>query len=453
MFNLEIFKAYDIRGIYPDDFEEDFAYRLGRAFADFVREKQRDLTKPLEIVINKDDRASSEPLYRSLRRGLLDAGCYVISAGFSTSPMHYYIVNKTAADGGIMVTASHNPSKYNGFKLSLHEAMPVGRGTGMDEIKNLIFKKNYADKPATIGTVIEKDFLADYVDFLTKGVVVGKIKIVVDAGNGMAGMVMDEVAKKYPELELIPLYFERDFSFPNHEANPLKEETLEDLKKLVIEKKADIGVAFDGDGDRVFFVTHEGKVVKSEHVAAFYAQELLRAHPGAKIVVDPRESKILSDVVKSSGGEVVISRVGHAFFKRILKEGGAVFGAEMVGHFYFRDFFGVDSGMFMMMRLLELLTERRKTLQELISPFEGKYFHSGEINFETEKKDEKVRLVEETFKHLPISRIDGLTIEDKDWWLNVRASNTEPYLRLNIEANSKELLREKVRQLVDLLSD
>jgi len=453
MFNLEIFKAYDIRGIYPDDFEEDFAYRLGRAFADFVREKQRDLTKPLEIVINKDDRRSSESLYHSLRSGLLDAGCYVISAGFSTSPMHYYTVNKTGADGGIMVTASHNPSKYNGFKLSLHEAMPVGRGTGMDEIKNLIFKKNYSDKPSKIGTVIEKDFLADYVDFLTKGVTIGKIRIAVDAGNGMIGMVMNEIIKKYPQVELIPLYFERDFTFPNHEANPLKEETLEDLKKVVVEKKADLGVAFDGDGDRAFVLTHEGKVVMPELVGALLAKEYLAKDPGAKIVVDPRESRILADVAKESGGEVIVSRVGHAFFKRILKEGGAIFGAEASGHFYFKDFFGVDSGMFMMMRVLEMLTQRGKTLQELIAPFEGRRFHSGEINFETEKKDEKVRLVEETFKHLAISRIDGITVDDKDWWMNVRASNTEPYLRLNIEANSKELLREKVRQLVDLLSD
>jgi phosphomannomutase len=455
MYNIEIFKAYDIRGIYPSDFDEDFAYRIGMAYPDFIKENDKKMGKTLEIVVNRDARSSSEILNKALIEGLTDAGCYVIDAGLSTSPMHYFAINNANADGGIMVTASHNPAKYNGFKLSKREAIPIGSGSGMEEIKSLIFKKNFSEKAPQKGEVIKKYFLKEYVDYVTRGIDLKgkKMKIAVDCGNGMAGMVVNEIASRYPDLTILPLYFEADCTFPNHEANPLKEETLEELKKLIVKEHADLGVAFDGDGDRVFFLNGDAKVLKSEHSASIYTKDYLSRHSGSKMVTGPRESKIYSDTIRENGGEIVVSRVGHAFIKRILKDGGAAFAAEASGHYYFKEFFGVDSGIFMMMQMLRILAESGKTLKEIAAPFESKYFHSGEINFEVKDKTGKMKQLEEKYSKLKTSKIDGLTAEDTNWWFNVRASNTEPLLRLNIEANSKDMLHEKVRELVDFISE
>lgn len=454
MYNIEIFKAYDIRGIYPDDFDEDFAYRLGRAYPDYIREASKELDRTLEVVVNRDARSSSDILSKALIEGLIDAGCYVIDAGLASSPMHYFIINHTNADGGLMVTASHNPAKYNGFKMSRRGAIPIGSSSGMEEIQSLIFKKNYKEMPDTKGASTKKDYLKDYADYLTKGIQLKdkKIKIVVDAGNGMAGMVVKEVFSRFPNIDLVPLYFVPDCTFPNHEANPAKEENMKELKKQVIINNADLGIAFDGDGDRVFFLDHEAKIVRAEHVAAIYFVDYLKKYQGSKIVVETRDSKILSDAAREHGGEVIMSRVGHAYIKRILKDGGASFGAELVGHFYFKEFFGVDSGVFMVMQILKILVESGKNLKELVAPYEGKYFHSGEINFETQKKAEKISAIEAKYANFKIGRIDGITVDGEDWWFNIRSSNTEPLLRLNVEATSKDVLRQKVRELVDFIN-
>ncbi len=482
-----IFRAYDIRGTWPDEINDDVAYAVGRAFVEFLksgtsgrhpefisgsqkqsteilnqvqgddverRVKKSDIQDSIfQILVSRDMRQSSEPLSEALVRGLTDAGADVIDMGLSTSPMHYFAINHLNLDGGIMVTASHNPAQYNGFKVSLAGAVSVGENSGLKEIEQIIAFKSFdesADQEK--GIVIKKSLVDDYIDFLIKGRKINrKIKLVVDAGNGMTGLLLPKLFEKLGILNYKPLYFDLDGKFPNHEADPLKEETLEDLKREVVGSGADLGVAFDGDGDRVGFVTSKGKAVRGDFITALLAEEILKDNPGAKIVLDLRSSRAARELISNKGGLPILGKVGRVNIKEQLAHEQALFGGELSMHYYFHDFFGSDAGIFAMIKILELLNEEGKSLGDLIEPLE-KYYQSGEVNFVVmEDKVAKMNEVEQVFGDGNVSHLDGLTVEYSDWWFNLRLSNTEPLIRLNIEANSQRLLDEKKKILEKLI--
>lgn len=447
--NPSIFKAYDVRGLHPQEINKEAVYLAGRAFAAWLTKKTR---KQPAIVVGSDARISSPELKKALVRGILEQGGKIIDIGFATTPMFYFAVNKMKADGGAMVTASHNPAKYNGLKFTLKQARPVGAETGLEEIKILALRAKFAAS-AKKGTLKKKSLLNEYVNFLfgqIKGVSMPRIKIAVDCGNGMAGLVLPRLFRRLKTIRLFPLYFKVDCGFPNHEANPLKEETLKDLKNLIRKKKAGMGIAFDGDGDRVVFLTAEGRVVRADFITALLAGEYLKKYPKAKIAFGVNSSRVVREAIAESGGQPFVSRIGHSFFKKHLWQDGVVFGGELSGHYYFMDFFNADSGIFAMMKVLKMLAREKKPLSELIKPYE-RYFASGEINFEVKDKFGTIKNLEKKFAEGAISKIDGLSVEYKDWWFNVRPSNTEPLLRLNLEAKTKKLLEEKKQMLTKFI--
>ena len=375
-----------------------------------------------------------------------------------------------------MVTASHNPAEYNGLKVSLAKAVPVGKESGLEEIKKIALEEGETIKANNkIGIITRKDILNDYTVFLTKNRRINPVrnkslqatadmplasrtsngvnknlKLVVDAGNGMAGFVLPKIFEKLGIKNYEPLYFDLDGNFPNHEANPLKEETLAELKKKVLENKADLGIAFDGDGDRVGFVTNNGEAVRGDYVIALIAGLLLKENAGRKIIYDVRSSRSVKEFIEENGGIPVRGKVGHAFMKERLRKEGILFGGELSMHYYFQEFFNCDSGELAMIKVLELLSESGKSLEELARPL-NKYFQSGELNYEVGDKEAKIKEIESKFSDAQIDHLDGFTAEYPDWWFNLRASGTEPLLRLNIEANTKELLEEKQKILTKII--
>lgn len=443
--NPNIFKAYDIRGIYPEDINENAFYEMGKAFAEFLKRKyQKQDYGKLKIIIGKDARKSSVGLSQSFTSGVLERGVDVIDIGFCSTPLFYFSVNIERADGGAMITASHIPPPYNGLKLTQKKAFPIGRETGLRELRDFIEKKE-PEKPSRKGKMVGKNFLDDYVDFVTKDVKIKDFKIVADTGNGMAGLLLPKTFKKL-QVSYIPLYFELDGTFPNHEANPLKEETLKDLISKVKEEKADLGVAFDGDGDRIRFVTREGEPIRNDLVTALLAKDILKSYPGSKILYNSISSKIVKETIEENKGIPIRSRVGHAFIKQVMDEEGVIFGGEVAGHFFFRETFNRESSILAMVKILVLMSKENKELSELIGPFK-KYFISSEINFTVKDMDKKTKEIEKKYQDGKIDHLDGLTVEYPDWWFNLRPSGSEPLLRLNLEANTKKLFDEKLNEL------
>ncbi len=453
--NTSIFRAYDIRGIYPKELNNDDAYYIGRAYAEFVRRKgqvvsSKGNSSPL-ILVQSDARSSSPPLKEALIRGLLAHNAQVIDGGLATTPMHYFSINKAIADGGIMITASHNPSQYNGFKLSLKEAIPIGQGRGMEEIRHLAI--SFESLPNNIPNnleVLKRNFEDDYIRSLLEKIEVSSIKpfkIVIDAANGMAGLLLPKLIERLP-IKVIPLYFEIDMTFPNHEANPMKEETLRDLQGKVKEEGADLGVAFDGDADRIGFVDETGRVTRSDFVGAYLAEWLLEKEPGSKIVYDIRSSRVVPEVIERAGGRAIESRVGHFFIRKILREEQALFGEERTGHFFYRDFFYTGSTLLGLLRLLVAMSEKNLLMSDINNRYQ-KYFSTGELNFTV--KDNSLERLEEIAKQFSDAKkiywLDGLSVIYDDWWFNLRLANTEPLVRLNIEAKNQELVDEKLKLL------
>lgn len=452
--NQSIFKAYDIRGVYPQEFNEETAYIIGRSFVVWLQGKFK-INKPL-VTVGSDARLSSPKLKKNLIKGILDQGGKVIDIGLATTPMFYFSVNKLKADGGMMVTASHNPARYNGIKLTLKQAKPVGAGSGMEEIKELVLRGEF-ESVLKKGRIKKKNFLRDYIKFLysfspknfgVKGKM--KLKVAIDSGNGMAGLVLLRLFKKIKGIKVVSLYFKIDCRFPNHEANPLKKETLEDLQKLIKKSGADFGIAFDGDGDRVGFLDSKGEFVGMDLITAFLAKDYLQKHPGAIVAYDIRSSRVVREIILEYGGKPIVSRVGHSFFKKHLWEDGAEFGGELSGHYFFKEFFNADSGIFAMLKVLRIIGDEQKSFDELIKPFR-RYFSSGEINFKIEDKTGAMKCFEKRFSKGEISKLDGLSVEYKDWRFNLRSSNTEPLLRLNFEADTKKLFEEKKKILMSLI--
>ncbi|MEX2054947.1 MAG: phosphomannomutase/phosphoglucomutase, partial [Candidatus Andersenbacteria bacterium] len=439
MFNPAIYRSYDIRGIVPDDFDPAEAYHIGRAYA--------QETKAQRVVVARDMRPTGEGFVTELLRGLTDSGVDVVDIGLATTPLFYFAVHTLKTDGGIMVTASHNPGKYNGMKMTRAQAVPIGGDTGLFAIRDLVEQRNWPAVTKT-GTISEASVTSQYLDLVTKGVDLKGRKIVVDTGNGMVGMLMPEVSKRIGGT-IVPLYWELDGTFPNHEADPLNDENMRDLQEAVIAHEADLGVAFDGDGDRVFFCTEQGVTVPGDISTALIAREVLKEQPGKPIVYDIRASRVTGEVVAAAGGQPVMFKVGHSNIKPKMREVGAPFAGEVSGHFFFAPWY-VESGLLAMSYILRLVHETKQPLSEIIKPLQ-KYTKTPEINYTVTDKTATIAAIKAKYADAQFNEIDGIRLDYPTWWASIRGSNTEPLLRLNMEADTPELLSEKHQEIEALI--
>ena len=430
----DIFKAYDIRGLVDGELSPDFAFAVGLAFARFL-EIERE---PSTVIIGEDMRPSSPELAEAFSAGVTSNGTNVIRIGLASTDMLYFAAGSKNLPGA-MFTASHNPAEYNGIKLCLSGARPIGKETGLLTIEKFV-REGLPVAMRPPGVESNEDLLGAYADYL-HGLVSFKgnrsLKIVIDAGNGMAGYTAPAIFERLG-AQITPLYFELDGNFPNHEANPIDPKNLRDLQKSVLENKADIGLAFDGDADRCFLVNEKGQAVDPSLLTSLIASRELAKHPGAVIIHSLISSRAVVEVINESGGVPVRSRVGHSYIKALMAQTGAVFGGEHSGHFYFKDFWRADSGALAALHALAALGESDKTISELLSPFQ-RYVASGEVNSRVEDVASVIQKIKEKYEILPeysIDELDGLTISSATWWFNIRASNTEPLLRLNVEADT-----------------
>ncbi|MDD2753766.1 MAG: phosphomannomutase/phosphoglucomutase [Candidatus Portnoybacteria bacterium] len=447
--NSSIFKAYDIRGVYPDEINEDAAYKIGQAFVKFLENEGRVGNR--QIVVGRDARESSQDLFDALTQGLLSQGADIIDIGEVSTPLFYWAIINQSAAGGIMITASHNPAQFNGFKICASQARSIGLENGLSKIRDLAAGSDFT-VGAVVGKATEKNSLSGYIDFVLENFAVKELaptKVVIDCGNGMAGPEILEIIKKLPWQTEV-LYAEPDGRFPNHEANPIKEETLAVLKEKVLSGKADLGVAFDGDGDRVAFLDEKGGLVRGDFITALIAREILKKEPGQKIFYEVRTSKIVPEIVKANGGVPVLGRPGHAPIKEQMRKEDILFGGELSGHYFYKKFGFIENTLFTMLEMARVIYIEQKSLSEIIAPLK-KYFVSGEINFKVGEPDKILADIEQKYSGAEIKKIGGLTVIYPDWWFNLRKSNTEPLVRLNMEADSAELLEEKKREVVDLI--
>jgi phosphomannomutase len=442
--NQDIFKAYDIRGVYPLEINEKAARNIGQALAQYTGAKK--------IVVGIDMRGSSSELEEALISGITAQGADVIKIGLSTTPMVYFASWKMDVGAAVMVTASHNPARYNGFKLCKKDAVPIGEGDGMEEIKKLAIEGNFIENSEK--GKIEEDLefrkkYSDYVaDFFQKGK--GKKKIVIDFANAM-GILDKEIYEKFPNnIETVYLYDILDGSFPNHEANPLKTETLAALQKKVVEEKADLGIAYDGDADRVGFVDETGEVVPMDYIIALLAKEILKKHPGGLVLMDLRSSNAVREVITEAGGQVHNCRVGHSLIKAQMRREGAIFAGELSGHYFFEENSKTEMTALAALILINLMNETDQKMSELTSDLK-RYFHSGEINSDVADKQAVIDKLKEKYSDGKLDELDGIRIDYLDWWFNVRPSNTEPKLRMNLEAKTKELMEEKRDEVLGII--
>jgi phosphomannomutase len=444
-----IFKAYDIRGRYPDALNENVARKIGRAYVSFLG------LSGSRVVVGRDMRLSGEPLEDAFVRGVTEAGADVLDIGLVSTDALYFAVGHLEEPGGAMITASHNPKDYNGLKLCREDAIALSGDEGISQIRDLITSGKLPEPDEDAGSVEEGDITADYAEhclsfITTEGL--RPLKIVVDAGNGMAGKMLPPIFEKLP-FEYVPMYFELDGSFPNHPPNPIEPQNMEDLQERVLAEGADFGVAFDGDADRCFVVTENGVTISGDILATLVAKNVLEKEPGAAIVYSAVCSKALPELVRGEGGRPIRTKAGHSIIKPQMRKHDAAFGGEHSGHFYFRDNYFADSGIIAMLTVAELVGRQENPLSELLIPIDP-YFRSGEINSEVEDQDEVLKRVEEHYAERDdpeIDHLDGLTVDYGDWWFNLRPSNTEPLLRLNVEASDRETM-DKVRdELLDLI--
>ena len=441
----KIIKAYDIRGLVKNEVTPDFSFALGVAFAKFL-EYERE---PATIVVGEDMRESSPVLADAFTDGATSQGMDVIRIGLASTDMLYFASGKLNLPG-IMFTASHNPAKYNGMKLCKSGARPIGQDTGLLKIRELI-EKGVPISNRPVGSSRKENLLKDYANYLFAQFPKNtfkkrKLKVVIDAGNGMAGFTAPAVMAKL-DIDLIPMYFELDGNFPNHEANPIEAKNLKDLQKRVKKEKADIGLAFDGDADRCFLIDEVGGLVNPSALTALIAARELKATPGASIIYNLISSKAVPEVIAENGGVGIRSRVGHSYIKSMMAETGAVFGGEHSGHFYFNDFWRADSGMLAALYALAELMGSNSSLSELLKPY-NRYISSGEINTKVKNVTKSISRVRDKYHgKYQVDELDGLTITASTWWFNLRPSNTEPLLRLNVEADTeKEMI--KIRDAV-----
>ncbi len=438
--NEKIFKAYDVRGIYPNEVNEEVAYKTGRAFVSFLGKKNPSL------VIGRDGRNSSPVLFEALKRGILDSGGTVIDTGVSNTPLLNFSIAKVGYDGGVMVTASHSPPKFNGLKLIKQRALQI-YGEEIQKIKEIALREDFQKGQ---GKEVRKDFLAEYVSHILSFVKdLEGIKVIVDCGNGMGGITARPVFSE-TKADVFFLYEDVDGSFPNHLPDPHDPESIKTVCERVIEDGVGIGVLFDGDADRCVLLDERGEVVSTDHLLSLLATEELKSYPGEDIYYDLRFSMATGEAIKKAGGNSIMMRVGNPFYKeKIIKEGGLL-GAELSGHIMFKENFGIDDGLFALVKTLNVMQEKGEKLSTLLSPFK-KYFQTEEINLKVKNKKETLERVRKAFSGGEELFIDGIYIKYSDWWFNLRESNTEDLVRLRIEAKTKNLLEEKRRELIDII--
>ena len=445
MLDPKVFKAYDVRGIYPDELDEEGAYAIARAYVEQF--------EPRRIAVGHDMRLSSPSMTEAAVRGAAETGADVVELGLVGTEMLYFAVGELGLDGGIAVTASHNPKEYTGMKIVRRGALPVGGDSGLLDIRARA-QPGVRHETGPKGTVTREDIWPRFVERVLSFVDVGAIKplrIVIDAANGMAGVMLPPVLEQLP-IEAVRFYFEPDGSFPNHEPNPLLPENREFIVREVTKEGADLGAAFDGDADRCFFVDDTGEFVPGDFVTALLAESILEKEPGAKVLYDVRASWAVPETIRRAGGEPLVNRVGHAFFKHRMREEGAVFGGEVSGHYYFRDFSQADSGVVPFLLMLELVSKRGQKLSEILQPYRERYFITGELNTPVADVPLKLQELKERFgPEGTVSHLDGLSVDAAEWHMNVRPSNTEPLLRLNLEALSPELMEHKRDEVLEVI--
>lgn len=441
------FKAYDVRGIYGTEVTEELAYKIGRAFVDYI--------KPKTVVVGMDMRQSSKPLLENLIKGLREAGADVINVGLISTDMLYFASVYLGTDGAIQITASHNPKEYNGLKFTRANAVPIGLESGLSDIEKIVRACSFSEPKKNLGGYKELNILDEFIKFMHSFVKPNELKplsVVIDAGNGMGGMILPGLFKGSP-LKITPMYYELDGSFPNHEANPLEEKNRRDLVAKVKEIGADVGIGLDGDTDRAFFVDGKGNFCSGDFILGLLAKEVLKKHPGSTIVYDVRCSRYVKDTVEKLGGKTRMWKVGHAYAKLFMKEIGAEFGGEVSGHYYYKyknAYF--DSGNLTALVLLKVLSDYNISLEQALEETKG-YYISGEINSTVKDPDSKIKEIVTLYKDKvdSVMDIDGISLICKDWWANIRKSNTEPLLRLNCEAYSKQKMEEIRDQFLKII--
>jgi phosphomannomutase len=446
MLDPKVFKAYDVRGVYPTELDEEGAYAIGRAVVEQF--------EPKRFAVGHDMRLSSPAMAAAAIRGAADGGAEVLDLGMIGTEMLYFAVGELGLDGGLTVTASHNPRQYTGMKIVRRGALPVGGESGLLDVRDRAMSAAW-HRSGPPGAVSEYDIWPPYVDRVMSFIDVSALrplKVVIDAANGMAGAMLPPVLERLPMVDAVRCFFEPDGSFPNHEPNPLLPENREFIVRTTREQGADLGVAFDGDADRCFFVDDTGEFVPGDFVTALFAEAVLAKEPGAKIIYDVRASRAVPETIERDGGEPLINRVGHAFIKARMRKDHAAFGGEVSGHYYFRDFSQADTGMVPFLLMLELVSRKGQTLSRILAPLQNGHFLTGELN--TPVKDVALKLQEIKERYAAegtISHLDGISVDADDWHFNVRPSNTEPLLRLNLEATSEELMERKRDELLDLI--
>jgi len=446
--DLSIFKSYDVRGIVPTQLNDELAYDIGRAFAEVLGKKN--------ICIGRDMRPSGESLLAALSRGANDAGANVTQIGLVSTDALYFAVGKFGFDGGVMITASHNPADYNGMKFCGEGAMAISLATGLGAIRDRIQAGNWPASLARRGTIAHRDILEDFalhcLSFAGDPKAIKPFKIAIDAGNGMAGETVPYVFKHLP-CEVIPLFFELDGTFPNHPASPIDPENMVDLQKAVLDNKCDLGVAFDGDADRMFIVDEKGDLIDGGIVTALVGVDTLVKNPGQKILYNLICSRSVPEAIEKAGGIPVRSQVGHSIIKKTMRDQNIPFGGEHSGHFYFRDNWFADSGMIALMQCLALFSRAStggETVSQVIAPIDTR-FRSGEINSNVADIPAKLDQLQKKYADAAIDHLDGITISYPSWWMNVRASNTEPLIRLNVEGDTKALMEQQRDEALALI--
>jgi phosphomannomutase len=449
-----IFKAYDVRGLYPDQIDEQVAYRVSRAFARVLAEEEGKPASELRVGLGRDMRLTAPALAARWADGLRDEGASVLDVGQVGTEMLYFAVGSRDLEGGLMCTASHNPKAYTGAKLVKRGAVALSGESGIAELRRIASEGEPEAPAGERGAYAQEDIADEFREAAAAFIdldAVRPMKVVLDGGNGMAGPMVGPLLARLP-LEQVQTYWQPDGNFPDHEPNPLLEENRRFIIEKVLSERAELGIAWDGDADRCFFIDDEGAFVDGDFLTALLAESILAKEPGATILYDVRASRAVRDTVERAGGIAHVNRVGHAFFKTRMREEGAAFGGEVSGHYYFRDFYCADSGTIPALLILELLSVKGRRMSELTAQFHSRYFISGEINSEVADQDAEMAEIAERYSDGELTRLDGISVDYPDWHFNVRPSNTEPLLRLNLESLvSREHMEEKRDELLALI--
>ncbi len=440
-----IFKDYDIRAVVNEQLDTDGVHRLGLAIADFFT--------PKTVAVGRDMRNSGQEWFDALSQGLTEMGVDVIDLGVIATDMTYYAAGTLDVDLAVMISASHNPPQYNGFKIVKRGAEGVSGDSGIYALRDLVTSDKNFEKSATPGSISQKNIMDGWIEHslsIVDNTKIKPLKVVIDAGNGMAGKVIPEIEKQLP-IKIIPMYFELDGNFPNHLANPLLEETRGDIVAKIKEEKADLGIMFDGDGDRMFLLDENGEFISGTITTAMVAEQMLKKQPSSTILYNAICGRVVPEVIEAHGGKSVRVRVGHTLIKENMRKHDAIFAGEHSGHYYFKKNFSADSGLIASLVVLELLSEQNVTMSDLVARYD-KYPDSGEINFSVKDKKGMMKAIEDHFSDSQSSDwLDGVSIWYQDWWANIRPSNTQPVLRLNVEADNKEILEEKTEEISDMI--